>query len=95
MGQFTKVADLMRFDRPVYRKVGSDVVYLYVWADTLNWNWIIGPSYTSSQGGVRSTTGFQSREPECPEGAAGWEAAVGVAWVKTYPIKVAQTAVGN
>jgi hypothetical protein len=59
MGTYMKVDGLMQGNRPVYQRVGSTVQYLFCWpgpgATIILNNWLIGPSYTSASGGVRSS----------------------------------------
>ncbi len=90
MGTYTKVANLMQGERPVYQRVGSTVAYLFYWPSTSRW--VIGNNYTSSSAGVRSSG---SGGAACPDQATGWQVFAGSAWVSTSPITVVQTAVGN
>ncbi len=86
-GTYTKMANVMQGDRPVYQLVGSNIVYLYYWPGLSNW--VIGSSYSSGTGGVRSTG---SAGAACPDEATGWQAYTGGAWVSTYPITVVPAA---
>ncbi len=90
MGTYTKVANLMQGERPVYQRVGSTVAYLFYWPNASNWR--IGSNYASSSSGVRST---DSAGAACPDQATGWQAYAGTVWVSTYPITVVPTAVGT
>ena len=85
-GNYTKLANVMQGDRPVYQFVGSTVAYLFYWPSTSRW--LLGSSYASGASGVRST---DSAGAACPDQATGWEAYTGGAWVGTYPITVVQT----
>jgi hypothetical protein len=86
MGTYTKLANVMQGDRPVYQLVGSTVAYLF-YSPSVS-SWLIGSSYTSSSAGVASTG---SSGAACPDQATGWVVATGSGWVSTYPITVAQT----
>ncbi len=86
-GTYTKLANVMQGDRPVYQLAGSTVKYLFYWSNTSRW--LIGSSYTSGSSGVRST---DSAGAACPDQATGWQAYAGGAWVSTYPITVVPTA---
>ena len=90
MGLYTKAANLMQGERPVYQRVGSTMMYLFYWSNTSRW--LIGPNYTSSSAGVRSTG---SAGAACPDQATGWQVYDGTVWVSTSPITVVQTAVGT
>ncbi len=90
MGTYTKVANVTQGERPVYQRVGSTVAYMFYWPSSRDWN--IGSNYTSGSSGVRSTGNAGAA---CPDRATGWQAYNGSAWVSTYPITVAQTAVGK
>ncbi len=85
-GTYTKLANVMQGDRPVYQLAGSTVAYLFYWPSTSRW--LIGSSYMSSSSGVRST---DSAGAACPDQATGWQAYTGGAWVGTYPITVVPT----
>ncbi len=86
-GTYTKLANVMQGDRPVYQLVGSTVMYLFYSPSSSNWR--ISSSYTSSSSGVRSTGNAGAA---CPHEATGWQAYTGGAWVGTYPITVAPAA---
>ena len=78
-----KLDGLMQGNRPVYKLVGSTVMYLFCWpgpgaASILN-NWLIGPSYTSSSSGVRSSDGGSAL---CPDRATGWLVLSGTSYVR-------------
>ena len=90
MGTYTKMANLVQGERPVYQRVGSTVAYMFYWPSSRDWN--IGSNYTSGSSGVRSTG---SAGAACPDQANGWQVLAGGAWVSTSPITVVQTAVGN
>jgi hypothetical protein len=90
MGLYTKAANLMQGERPVYQRVGSTMMYLFYWPNASNWR--IGSNYTSSSSGVRSTGGDGA---VCPDQATGWQVYDGTVWVSTSPITVVQTAVGT
>ena len=90
MGVYTKVANLMQGERPVYQRVGSTVMYLFYWLNTTEWR--VGGNYTLSPSGVKSTGNAGAA---CPDQAMGWLAAAGGVWVSTYPITVVQATVGN
>ena len=81
MGTYMKVDGLMQGNRPVYQRVGS-TMYLFCWpgpgsASVLN-NWLIGASYTSASGGVRSSDGASAL---CPDRATGWLVLSGTSYV--------------
>ena len=86
-GNYTKLANVMQGDRPVYQLVGSTVAYLFYWPSTSNWN--IGSSYISGSSSIRSTG---SAGAACPHQATGWQANTGGAWVGAYAITVAPAA---
>ena len=86
-GTYTKMANVMQGDRPVYQRVGSTVAYLFYSPSSTSW--LIGSSYTSSSSGVRSTGNAGAA---CPDQATGWQAYTGGVWVSTYPVKVVQGA---
>ena len=90
MGAYTKAANLMQGERPVYKLAGSAVMYPFYWPNTTEWR--IGSSYTSSSAGVKSSGNAGAA---CPDQATGWQAYTGGAWVGTYPITVVPTAVGK
>jgi hypothetical protein len=86
-GTYTKLANVMQGDRPVYQLAGSTVAtFLFYWPSTSRW--LIGSSYTSSSSGVRS---IGNADAACPDQATGWEVATGSGWVGTYTITVVQT----
>ncbi len=91
MGTYTKLANVMQADRPVYQLAGSTVAFLFYWPSTSRW--LIGSSYTSSSSGVRS---IGNADAACPDQATGWQAYASGAWsgtcVSTYPITVAPAA---
>ncbi len=89
MGAYTKVANVSQGQRPVYKRVGPTVMYLYYWQSTAEWR--IGGNYTSSSSGVKST----GNGAACPDQATGWQAYTGGVWVSTYPIAVVETDTGN
>ena len=87
MGTYTKVAALTRWDRPVYRRVGSAVMYLYYWLPASGAGyWNVGPSYTVDSAFVSSyLTGVL-----CPQQQPDWSVLSSSAsqWVDTYPVTV-------
>ncbi len=89
MGTYTKVADLMQGERPLYQRVGSTVEYLFYWPSGRRW--VMGNNYTSNLFGLLSA----NTAAACPDQATGWQAYNSGAWVSTYPINVVQNPAGN
>jgi hypothetical protein len=90
MGTYSKMANLTQADRPVFKRVGSTVMYLF-YAPSVS-IWIVGSNYTSSSGNIRSSGNSGAA---CPDLVTAWLVYNGSAWVGTYPINVVQTPVGN
>ncbi len=86
-GNYTKLANVMQGDRPVYQRVGSTVAYLFYWPST--GQWLIGSSYSSGSAGVKSTGNAGAA---CPDQATGWHAYTGSMRVGAYAITVAPAA---
>ncbi len=76
MGAYTKVAGLISGPRPVYKRVGSTVAYLYYWPSSGEWS--ISANYTSDKYRSLKSAGAGAL---CPELATGWKVFFGGAWV--------------
>ena len=87
MGTYAKVAALTRWNRAVYRRVGSTVMYLYYWLPASGAGyWNVGPSYTANNAFVSSyLTGVL-----CPQQQPDWLvwSSSTSQWVYTYPVTV-------
>jgi hypothetical protein len=82
MGTYTQVASLTQGDRPVFKRVGSTVPYLFYSLGASSW--LIGNDYM-----VDSTRIVQSVRTAvlCPDQAPGWRViASGVSG--TFPIRI-------
>ena len=76
MGAYTKVVGLISGPRPVYKRVGSTVAYLYYWPSSGEWS--ISANYTSDKSRSLKSAGAGAL---CPELATGWKVLFGGAWV--------------
>jgi hypothetical protein len=85
-GSYTKLANVTQAGRPVYKRVGSTVAYLFYWPSTSRW--LIGNNYSSGPASFQSTA---SAGAACPDQVTGWQAYTDGAWVSTYPITVVPT----
>jgi hypothetical protein len=83
-GTYRKVADTKTADRPVYKRVGSRVKYLFFSSN--NNEWRIGHDYLSDS--ISATS--DKRRALRPEDSTGWQVWNGEAWV-SKPIRIVPT----
>jgi hypothetical protein len=85
MGLYVKLNQTTQGNRPVYKRVGSTMLYLFYWPEFSSWR--IGADYTVGSCSVSTP----STEALCPEQATDYAAWTGSAWTFTPVITVGQS----